>query len=126
VFSKADDRRNDRVEWSSRQAGRGGASRTTDSLQALAPGRASISAAAGAAAERWTVEVVSAAIASVEVRPSTAQARTGDVVHLSAIARDAQGREISGLTPSWLFTPGQRTGSTPMARSSPTVPAPIR
>ena len=32
--------------------------------------------------------------------------RTGDVVHLRAIARDAQGREITGLTPSWLFTPG--------------------
>ena len=52
------------------------------------------------------MDVVSGAIASVEVRPSTVQARTGDVVHLSAIARDAQGREVAGLTPSWLFTPG--------------------
>jgi len=105
VFSKADDRRNDRVQWSSDKPA---VVRVSNDglLQALAPGRASISAAAGAAAERWTVEVVSAAIASVEVQPSTAQARTGDVVHLSAIPRDAQGREISGLTPSWLFTPG--------------------
>jgi hypothetical protein len=75
-------------------------------LQALAPGRASISATAGAAAERWTVDVVASAVASVEVSPATTQARTGDVVRLRAIARDAQGREIAGLTPSWLFTPG--------------------
>jgi hypothetical protein len=105
VFSKADDRRNDRVQWSSdkpavvRVSGDG-------LLQAVAPGRASVSASAGAAAERWTVDVVAAAIASVEVRPATNQVRTGDVVHLRAIARDAQGREITGLTPSWMFTPG--------------------
>jgi hypothetical protein len=104
VFSRADDRRNDRVRWSSdrpavvRVSGDG-------LLQALAPGRASLSASAGPAVERWTVDVVGA-VASVEVKPATAQARTGDVVHLRAIARDAQGREIAGLTPSWLFTPG--------------------
>jgi hypothetical protein len=40
------------------------------------------------------------------VTPATAQVRTGDVVRLRAVARDAQGREIAGLTPSWLFTPG--------------------
>jgi hypothetical protein len=42
----------------------------------------------------------------VEVQPTAAHVRTGDVVHLRAIPRDAQGREIRGLTPSWLFTPG--------------------
>jgi len=50
--------------------------------------------------------VVATPVASVEVQPSTAHVRTGDVVHLRAIPRDAQGREIKGLTPSWLFTPG--------------------
>ena len=104
VFSKSDDQRNDRVQWTSdkpavvRVSGEG-------LLQALAPGRASLSATAGAATERWTVDVVPA-VASVEVRPATTQVRTGDVVHLRAIARDAQGREISGLAPSWMFTPG--------------------
>ena len=105
VYSKADDRRNDRVQWSSDKPAVVRVS-SDGLLQALAPGRASISATAGAAAERWTVDVVTAAISSVEVQPSTAQARTGDVVRLRAIARDAQGREIAGLTPSWLFTPG--------------------
>jgi hypothetical protein len=104
VFAKSEDRRNDRVHWSSdrpavvRVSGDG-------LLQALAPGRASIAATAGPAAERWTVDVVPA-VASVEVTPATAHARTGDVVHLRAIARDAKGREIAGLTPSWMFTPG--------------------
>ena len=104
VYSKADDRRNDRVQWSS---DRPAVVRVSSDglLQAVAPGRASISAGAGSAAERWTVDVVPA-VASVEVRPATVQARTGDVVHLRAIPHDAQGREIAGLTPSWLFTPG--------------------
>jgi hypothetical protein len=104
VFSKSADRRNDRVQWSS---DRPTVVRVSNDglVQAVAPGRASIAATAGAAAERWTVEVVPA-VASVEVRPATAHARTGDVVHLRAIARDAQGREITGLTPSWMFTPG--------------------
>jgi hypothetical protein len=52
------------------------------------------------------VEVVGTPVAPVDVQPSTAQAWTGDVVKLRAVARDAQGREIRGLTPSWLFTPG--------------------
>jgi len=104
VYSKANDRRNDRVQWSSDKPA---VVRVSNDglLQAVAPGRASVSAAAGSAAERWTVDVVPA-VASVEVTPATAQARTGDVVHLRAIPRDAQGREIAGLTPSWMFTPG--------------------
>jgi hypothetical protein len=104
VFSKSDDRRNDRVQWSSDRPFLVRIS-SDGLLQALGVGRASISATAGAATERWTVDVVPA-VASVEVHPSTAQARTGDVVHLRAVARDAQGREITGLTPSWMFTPG--------------------
>jgi hypothetical protein len=104
VFSKAGDQRNDRVQWSS---DRPAVVRVSNDglVQAVAPGRASIAATAGAAAERWTVDVVPA-VASVEVRPAAAKARTGDVVHLRAIARDAQGREITGLAPSWMFTPG--------------------
>jgi hypothetical protein len=105
VFSKAHDRRSDRVRWATDKPGVVRVS-SEGTIQALAPGRAVISATAGAAAERIPVEVVATPIASVEVQPGSTQARTGDVVHLRAIARDAQGREIHGLTPSWLFTPG--------------------
>jgi hypothetical protein len=104
VFSKANDRRADRVLWTSSTPS---VRVTSDGLlQAQSPGRAIVSASAGAATERWTVDVVATPIASVTVTPATAQVRTGDVVRLRAVARDAQGREIAGLTPSWLFTPG--------------------
>ena len=105
VYSKADDQRNDRVQWASDKPAVARVS-SEGLLQAVAPGRASISASAGNATERWSVEVAATPIASVEVTPATTQARTGDVVHLRAVARDAQGREITGLTPSWLFSPG--------------------
>jgi hypothetical protein len=105
AFSKAHDRRPDRVTFASDKPGVVRAS-SDGALQALGAGRAVISATAGAASEKFPVEVVATPIASVEVQPSTAHVRTGDVVHLRAIPRDAQGREIKGLTPSWLFTPG--------------------
>jgi hypothetical protein len=105
AFSKAHDRRPDRVSFASDKPSVVRVS-NDGAIQALAAGRAVISATAGAASEKIPVEVVATSIASVEVQPSTAHVRTGDVVHLRAIPRDAQGREIKGLTPSWLFTPG--------------------
>jgi hypothetical protein len=105
VYSKANDRRTDRVQWTSSLPGSVRVS-GDGLLQAVAPGRATVTAGAGSASERWVVEVASTPIASVTVTPSATQVRTGDVVRLRAVARDAQGREITGLTPSWLFTPG--------------------
>src|SRR3954462_10353806 len=106
VYSAAVDHRSDAVQWASsmpsavRVGGDG-------SLQALAPGRATISATAGGAAAKWAVEVVSGAVAGVQVVPASAAVRTGDVVRFRAVVRDAGGREIGGLTPTWLFTPGK-------------------
>ncbi|MEO6029043.1 MAG: Ig-like domain-containing protein [Candidatus Binatia bacterium] len=106
VFSRAADLRTDRVQWSSSMPS---AVRIASdgSLQAVAAGRAVITASAGAASTNIPVEVVAAQVASVEVTPATRQARTGDVVRFKAIVKDNAGREISGLTPSWLFTPGK-------------------
>jgi hypothetical protein len=106
VFSAAGDHRGDAVQWASsmpaavRVGGDG-------SLVAVAPGRASISATAGGAAAKWAVDVVAATGVTVEVVPAAASVRTGDVVRFRAVVRDAGGREITGLTPSWLFTPGK-------------------
>jgi len=105
AFSRAHDRRPDRVTFASDKPGVVRVS-SDGAVQALAAGRAVISATAGGASEKIPVEVLATPIASVEVQPAATQLRTGDVVHLKAIARDAQGREIRGLTPSWLFTPG--------------------
>jgi hypothetical protein len=105
VFSKADDRRNDRVQWTSDKPAVVRVS-SEGLLEAVAPGSASVAASAGTVAERWTVEVAATPVASVEVQPASARARTGDVVKLRALARDAQGREIRGLVPTWSFSPG--------------------
>ncbi|MGH7530916.1 MAG: LVIVD repeat-containing protein, partial [Gemmatimonadales bacterium] len=78
----------------------------TGVVTAIAPGRAAVTASAGAASERVAVEVIPNTIASVEIRPRTARVRQGDVVQLTARPLTAAGREIAGLTPSWSFAPG--------------------
>jgi hypothetical protein len=106
VFSAAGDHRADPVRWASsapavvRVAGDG-------SLMAESPGRATLSATVGGATTRWPVEVIGAAGVRVDVTPAATSARTGDVVHFRAAVRDAAGREITGLAPAWLFTPGK-------------------
>jgi hypothetical protein len=105
VFSKAGDPRTDRVQWSSSspsvKVGADGA------VQAVSAGKAVITATMGSASAHVPVDVVSSQVASVEVQPATAQVRTGDVVRFKTIVKNAAGREITGLTPSWLFTPGK-------------------
>ena len=106
VFSNAGDRRADRVQWASsapsvvRVAVDGG-------VEAIAPGRAVVSASVGGVSTRVPVEVLSATLASVQVMPATASVRTGDVVRFRTVVRDAAGREIEGISPSWSFTPGK-------------------
>ncbi|MGH7606103.1 MAG: Ig-like domain-containing protein [Gemmatimonadales bacterium] len=76
-------------------------------VTAVAAGRAAVTAAAGAASERVSFEVVPNTVASVEIRPRGATVRQGDVIQFSARALTGAGREIPGLTPSWSFAPGQ-------------------
>jgi hypothetical protein len=106
VWSRGGDRRDDRVEWqtSAPQVARvasGGV------LTALAPGHATITATAGAASRDLAVEVLSADVGSVDITPSTFQARTGDVIRFRSTVKDRAGREIAGLEPTWLFSPGR-------------------
>lgn len=103
--SAGGDARDDRFAWTSSapavaRVSAGGV------LEAVGPGRATVSAAAGGARGTVEVEVVPDAIASVELTPSAEAARTGDVVRFQVTARDAQGRAIAGLTPTFSFSPG--------------------
>lgn len=106
VYSRTNDRRTDRVDWSSsapavvKITGDG-------AVQAVSAGHATITATTGSASARIPVEVVATQIASVDIQPSRASVRTGDVVRFKAIVKDASGREIGGITPTWLFTPGK-------------------
>jgi hypothetical protein len=107
-YSAQNDRRDDRVRWTSRAPGvvavRDGF------LVALAPGRAVLTAETGSARATVPVSVAAARVASLEVSAGAAPAagwRTGDVIRFRAVAKDAQGRAIAGATPTWSFSPGQ-------------------
>ena len=106
VLSSAGDRRADRVQWSSSAPATVRVA-TDGTLEALSAGNAVISASVGGVTTRVPIEVLAARVASVRLTPATASVRTGDVVHFTAAVRDAGGRELSGLTPRWLFTPGK-------------------
>ena len=106
VTSQAGDRRNDQVTWRSSnprvvRIDRNGL------LVGVAPGRATISAGAGAATAAMPVQVIANTLASLELTPSAPTVRQGDVIRFTLTARDARGVVIQGLTPSWTFSPGQ-------------------
>jgi hypothetical protein len=106
VFSKAGDTRNDVVAWTSSAptvatVDRGG------TVTAVGPGSATVTATAGAAKQTLAVDVIGTPVASVSLTPSTPHARTGDVIRFKATAKDAAGKEIAGLTPTWALAPGK-------------------
>jgi hypothetical protein len=74
-------------------------------LQALGPGRATITATAGRARATREVTVVGDEIRSVQVA-GPESARTGDVLRFRASARTAAGGEVAGLSPTWTMAPG--------------------
>ena len=106
VTSEDGDARQDTVTWrsSARAIVRVDANGI---VTAVAPGRASVTAAVGSVTERVPVEVVANTITRVEILPAGARVRQGDVVQFTARALTAAGREITGLTPAWSFSPGE-------------------
>jgi hypothetical protein len=106
AFSAAGDQREDKLAW---RSGAPNVARVTSDgrLTAVGPGRATVTASAGQASGTLAVTVVANTIASLEITPSASAARTGDVLRFSVVAKDAQGRKIEGLTPTWTFSPGQ-------------------
>ena len=105
AYDDGNDKRDDRVLWTSSnprvvQMSRDGIA------SGLTAGTATLTATAGAASSQVNVTVAARRIASLEVAPSTADARTGDVIRFTARPKDATGRAIDGLTPTWSFSPG--------------------
>ncbi|MFN2398327.1 MAG: Ig-like domain-containing protein [Gemmatimonadaceae bacterium] len=105
-FSAKGDERNDEIVWKISSPGvvRIGADGL---IRAVAAGRATITATAGSATGSLPVTVVANTIAAIEVTPARATARQGDVVRFKAVIKDRTGKEITGVTPSWTFSPGQ-------------------
>ena len=104
-FSKMNDRTRDRLEWSSSAPA---VARVTEDgvVTGVGAGRTTISVRAGRASQSVAVEVVRGPVASLSVSPNRPAVRQGDVVRLSVTARDASGQVITGLTPTWSFSPG--------------------
>jgi hypothetical protein len=104
-YSATGDRRDDRLTWSSSAAGVAQVS-GAGVVTGVTPGRATLTARAGNARQTVPIEVVSGNISSIQVVPGATTGRTGDVIRFRAVVRDRTGREVSGLSPTWLVSPG--------------------
>jgi hypothetical protein len=104
-YSTTGDLRRDAIRWSSSSpiltVGADG------TITAVRPGTATVTAAVGNVRNAVRVEVVDANVASLTITPSSPHARTGDVIRFALSVKNAAGQQITGLTPTWLFSPGQ-------------------
>ena len=55
------------------------------------------------------MQVISSAGVTATINPDRARGRQGDVVRFAVTVKDSRGQTITGLTPSWSFSPGQGT-----------------
>jgi hypothetical protein len=103
-FSRVNDRAAEPVRWAS---GAPAVVRVTGEhlVTAVAPGRAVLTATAGAARAEVVVRVVAAG-GRAELAPTPPSVRQGDVVRFAATYRDAAGRPVAGVTPTFTFAPG--------------------
>jgi hypothetical protein len=104
-YAANNDRRQDQVIWSSDAPGVVAVS-TTGRLTAERTGRARITARSGRATASFTVTVIPNPVTSIRIQPSTASARTGDVVRLGFEARGRNGRPVADARPEWALSPG--------------------
>ncbi|MBI2072315.1 MAG: Ig-like domain-containing protein [Gemmatimonadetes bacterium] len=106
VVASNGDLREDPVSWASSAPAvlRVGAD---GQLEAVAPGRATVTASSGSQRATATLTVVPNTVRRLEIVGGASEARTGDVLHLRAVARDASGREVTGLSPLWTMAPGR-------------------
>lgn len=105
VYSAIGDKRDDKVTWSSSNPA---IVRVSDVglVTAVAAGRATITARVGSVQQALAVQVIGTAVSALTVEPGVTDARTGDVIRFAAVAKDANGRAIAGLTPVWSISPG--------------------
>jgi hypothetical protein len=104
-FSKANDRTRDSVRWRAsdpKVASVDPAGVITGSM----PGHARLTATAGGAKGVVEVRVVPSTFSRLSLRPSKPSVRQGDVLPFAVEAKDAAGKTVSDLTPTWSFSPG--------------------
>lgn len=76
-------------------------------LTALAPGRATVTVAAGKATKALAIQVVPNTLTSLELTPARTRGRQGDVMRFAVTAKATGGQSVSGLTPQWSMTGGE-------------------
>jgi hypothetical protein len=108
VYSAAQDRRSDRVAWRSANPAVATVSEA-GLVSAVSAGRTAVFASVGAVSAQLPVEVVAGTITSLALSPATVEARTGDVLRFAVTVRGTRGQPITGLTPTWSFSPGHGT-----------------
>ncbi len=105
AFSAAGDKRADRVTWKSSNPSVV-AVNSAGLVTAVSAGTASVVASVGSVSKQLPVQVVGGSIGSLSLSPNTVEGRTGEVIRFAVQAKDAGGKSIAGLTPTWSFSPG--------------------
>jgi uncharacterized protein YjdB len=70
-------------------------------VTALRPGQARLRATSGKASNTLLIQVAANPVATLALEPTTAQARTGDVVHFTVTVKDQHGRKIADPYVRW-------------------------
>ncbi len=105
-YSANGDERGDRMTWRSENPAV--ASVTAAGLiTAMRAGSTAIVATTNGVSQRMPLVVAAASLTSLALTPVHVEARTGDVLRFALSAKDAAGKSITGLTPTWSFSPGQ-------------------
>ncbi|MEP6474955.1 MAG: Ig-like domain-containing protein, partial [Gemmatimonadota bacterium] len=105
AFSRVNDRSHEPVRWRSSDAKVVSVS-AEGMITGSVPGKAVLTASAGTASASLDVRVVPATVARLTLFPAKSEVRQGDVIPFRVDAKDAAGKAISGLTPTWSFSPG--------------------
>lgn len=106
AYSANGDARGDRMTWKSENPAVASVS-ATGLVTALKAGTTAIVASTGTVTQRMPLAVAAASLSSLTMTPGHVEARTGDVLRFAITAKDAAGKSIAGLTPTWSFSPGQ-------------------
>jgi hypothetical protein len=106
AFSVHNDPRDDAIRFSS---GNPRVAQVTPDgrLRALAPGKVTITAQAGAAKSTLALQVVPNSLTRLDLEPAAATARTGDVIRFKAIGRAPTGKAASGFAVRWSVDGGE-------------------
>jgi plastocyanin len=101
-----DERKNDEYTFTS-SAPRVVRTSADGALTAVAPGRATVTVAAGSASKALAIQVVPNNIVSLALTPARTRAKQGDVLRFTITAKTAAGQTVTGLTPRWSMSGGE-------------------